>query len=99
MDRTGPSRVTEGCGRHRVRDEWTGLDLPESQRVVEDIESEMSGQDWTFQSHRGLWKASQRVDRTAFQSQRNVEDNVRQWTGLDFPESHRVVEDDSHVKR
>ena len=68
-------KTDRGGGRCMVR-EWTRLDFPESQRAVEDTDRDghswsESGQDWTFQSHRGLWKtqtemdtAGQMVDRT-----------------------------------
>ena len=78
VDRTGLSRVTEGRGR-QTEMEAAGCDGETTSE---------SGQGWTFQSHRGLRKTYRGGGSWLW-----WEDNVGEWTGLDFPESRRTVED------
>ena len=102
MDRAGVPRLPEVCEEQEDNvTEWTGLEFLDSQRSVKNRKTtSQSGQGWSSSTPRGLCRTGRqrhRVDRAGVprlpEDCEEQEDNVTEWTGLEFLDSQRTEED------
>ena len=100
MDRAGVPRLPEVCEEQEDNvTEWTGLEFLDSQRSVKNRKTtSQSGQGWSSSTPRGLCRTGRqrhRVDRAGVprlpEDCEEQEDNVTEWTGLEFLDSQRTV--------